>query len=196
MNLALFDFDGTLTAEDSYTAFLYYSSSKLRICLTIIILIPWILGYKFGWVKGTTLRPLLSKAALWRRRVEEIDHIGAEFALKRMPQMLIPSMQEKLKWHKKEGHIVYVISASLEPYMKPFCLSLGVQLICTEIEARNEHYTGRYLHGDCTGENKVKFIKQTIELSEFDTIYAYGDSVEDLPMLALANKAYINGEAI
>ena len=196
MKLALFDFDGTLTSEDSYTAFLYYCSSKLRICLTIIFIWPVILGYKLGLIKGTTLRPILSKAALWRKQKSIVDQLGIEFAKQRMPDMLSAEMIEKLRWHKEQGHTIYVVSASLEPYMKPFCHTLEVELICTELEVHGTRYTGRYLDGDCTGQNKVNFIEEQISLSDFESIYAYGDSVEDLPMLAVADHAYMRGQPI
>ena len=39
-------------------------------------------------------------------------------------------------------------------------------------------------------------VKQRLDLSDFDTIYAYGDTEEDLAMLAIADEKYMNWQKI
>jgi phosphoserine phosphatase len=46
------------------------------------------------------------------------------------------------------------------------------------------------VHGDCGGDNKVTLINHRIELSRFDSVFAYGDTKEDLPMLELAQTKF------
>ena len=60
----------------------------------------------------------------------------------------------------------------------------------SELELKNNKLTGRYVSGDCSLGNKVKGIKRTLDLSAFETIFAYGDTEEDMPMLALADEKY------
>jgi len=50
--------------------------------------------------------------------------------------------------------------------------------------------------GDCSLENKASAIKRKVNLSDFKTIYAYGDTAEDMPMLALAQEKYFNWQRI
>lgn len=42
MNIALFDFDGTITFADSFTTFLYFASGRSRILLGSALLSPLI----------------------------------------------------------------------------------------------------------------------------------------------------------
>jgi hypothetical protein len=48
LNLALFDFDGTITHADMYTKFLHFSGTKRRAMLAKVILPPFYLLYKAG----------------------------------------------------------------------------------------------------------------------------------------------------
>ena len=40
MNLALFDFDGTITDNDSFTAFLYVAATRQRLFWGKVLLVP------------------------------------------------------------------------------------------------------------------------------------------------------------
>jgi phosphatidylglycerophosphatase C len=51
MNLALFDFDGTITRGDTWTPFLRYSATRPRIAAAVL-LSPLIVAYKAGWISA------------------------------------------------------------------------------------------------------------------------------------------------
>lgn len=59
MNLALFDFDGTITHNDTFSLFLKFSLSRKTQILGGLRLAPYIAGYKFGWVTDKTIRTKL-----------------------------------------------------------------------------------------------------------------------------------------
>ena len=64
MDLALFDFDGTITTGDTYTPFLgYVSPAAFRRRAWRQLLWPW-LGYKLGFVSGTAVRRLVTAHVL------------------------------------------------------------------------------------------------------------------------------------
>jgi phosphoserine phosphatase len=44
------------------------------------------------------------------------------------------------------------------------------------LEARDGVLTGRYLRGDCCGEEKMRRIRERYTLTDYATIYAYGDA--------------------
>jgi hypothetical protein len=48
----------------------------------------------------------------------------------------------------------------------------------------------RLIAANCYGQEKVTRICAELDLSEYNSIYAYGDSSGDKPMLALADKAF------
>ena len=191
--LALFDFDGTLTTEDSYTKFILFCTPKPRRFIGGLLLSPAILLYKLGWLPACKMRILISAVAFYRRNIQQVQALAQRYVTEVIPHILQPQTMSRMKWHQKQGHHVYVVSASIDPYLSIWCRTMGIQLICSELEKTAKHYTGRYLYGDC-GADKVAAITQQIELTRFDTIYAYGDTKEDWPMLALADVGYYQGE--
>ena len=83
-----------------------------------------------------------------------------------------------------------IVSASLDVYLDPWCEAIGVERICTELDVRNGRLTGRYRQGDCSGQAKVRRIREQYDLSQYSVIYAYGDTSEDREMLELAHRRY------
>ena len=69
-----------------------------------------------------------------------------------------------------------------------------IALLASTLEQRDGRLTGRYASLQCTGEEKVRRIRTTFDLSAFSRLYAYGDTVEDLPMLALADEVVYRGQ--
>lgn len=64
------------------------------------------------------------------------------------------------------------------------------ELISTKLKSINEISTGKYLGANCYGFEKVRRIIEKYNLSEYNEIYAYGDSKGDLPMLQIANRRF------
>jgi phosphoserine phosphatase len=71
--------------------------------------------------------------------------------------------------------------------MLKWCQANNIKLISTCLESRNGKLTGSFLTPDCSGEEKVKRIKEMYFLEQYEKIYAYGDTKSDLPMLELAD---------
>ena len=71
---------------------------------------------------------------------------------------------------------------------------MGVNLICTETEIKDGFFTGHYSTADCSSEQKRLRILENYDIHQYQNIYAYGNSVEDLEMLSLANHTYMVGE--
>lgn len=190
MNIAFFDFDGTITNEDAFTKFIFYATPKYRLMLGMILLSPIILLHKVGLFPASKIRPILAKFAFWRRSEKQVFELGEIFAAEYLPSVLRPTAMKQIRWHKARGDKIVVVSASLNPYLSAWCNTHHLDLICSELEAKDSLLTGNYVSGDCGGENKVVFINNNIDLYGFSTIFAYGDTEEDLPMLGLAKIKY------
>lgn len=188
MNLALFDFDKTITNKDCYLLFLNQQSSNTRKWVSNTLLSPSILLYVLGLVSNRFMRRQITFLALRGTDVNKITQLADEFVKKDIPSTINKSVFGKFKQHIKNGDKVVVVSASLEPYMALWCQNMNVELLCSQLEVRNGRYTGNYKGADCCGEEKVRRIKEAYPLEQYDHIYAYGDSTEDLPMLGLADK--------
>ncbi len=195
MNLALFDFDGTITTEDTYTKFLLFSVSKVRLLLGGLLVLPVILLYKLGWLPASKTRPVLSKFAFWGRKTSEVQALAEQFVFEYLPGVIREQAIEQINWHKQRGDTVFIVSANLDIPLSIWCRQHGLQLVCSELEIRGNRLTGNYTQGDCNGTRKVSYTRQVIDVDLYETIFAYGDTKEDLPMLEMADIRYFRWEA-
>jgi phosphatidylglycerophosphatase C len=80
--------------------------------------------------------------------------------------------------------------------LKVWCKQHKIEVICTELEVKNGLMTGNYINGDCSGKQKAKQILKKYNISDFNIVYAYGDSKEDFELLKLADKKYFRWQEI
>ncbi len=196
MNLALFDFDGTITRSDSWMPFLKFAVPPLKLVVGQGLLLPVLVGYKLGAVPPTRARAAASMVAFRGERAATIRERGAEYASEALPGSLRSEALERVAWHRERGDHIVVVSASLDVYLAPWCRTHGVDLICTELEERAGRLTGRLVGGDCTGAEKARRVKERYELARYESVYAYGDTIEDREMLECAHVKYYRGRAI
>ncbi len=196
MDLALFDFDGTITHADTFTPFLYFAVPPWRVVVASVALSPLIAGYKLGLVPTPTLRAWLVSAAFRGRRSADVLRLGERYASDVIPGVLRPEALAKIAWHKQRGDTVVVVSASLDVYLSNWCRALGLDLICSELEERRGALTGRYRGGDCTGPEKARRVLERYDVGRFSVVHAYGDTREDHALLALGHRKYYRWQEI
>lgn len=188
MDLALFDFDGTITTSATFPGFLRFVVRPVRKAIGGVVLAPVIAGYHGGLVSEPTIRRTLSKAVFWREDPDRVRVLGERYAAEYLPTVIRPEARDRLAWHADRGDRIVVVSASLDAYLDPWCRAQGVDVICSELEIVAGRLTGRYVDGDCCGEAKAARIRARYRLGDYPTIHAYGDTDDDLPMLALAHR--------
>ena len=193
MALALFDFDGTLTTRDTYRPFLRFAVPSSRMAVGGLALSPLLVGHQLGLVSSAQVRPWLSWAGFVGVPAAHVRALGERYAADVLPGVIDAAMLSRLENHLRLGDTVVVVSAGLDCYLRPWCRAHGVALVCTELEEQGGELTGRYRRGDCSGANKVAFVRADVELSRFGEIAAYGDTDEDLAMLALAQRRFFRG---
>lgn len=187
MDLALFDFDGTITTGDSYTPFLrYVSPAAVRRRARVALLGPW-LGYKLGLLSGTAVRRRVTAHVLAGRDTAAIQALGRRYAREQLPRLLRPQAMARMDWHRARGDRIVVVSASLDAYLAPWCRAHGVELLCSELESHAGRLTGGYRGGDCAGAAKAERVQRHLRLEDFAAVHAYGDTIEDRELLALAD---------
>jgi phosphatidylglycerophosphatase C len=189
-DLALFDFDGTLTNCDTFTPFIKKVISPARLFWGRLALLPVIAAYRIGLVSSSQMRRLLVKLSLTGRSKMELEQLGLQHATEFLPTMIRPLAMKKLQWHLAAGDRVVLVSASLDLYLKPWCDQMGIELLSASLEAEGDRLTGYYKGLDCCGAEKANRVKALLKLSHFDRIYAYGDTKEDRELLALADEKY------
>jgi HAD superfamily hydrolase (TIGR01490 family) len=195
-DLALFDFDGTITTKGTYPGFVRFAVRPWRKAGGAVILSPLIAGYRAGLVSDPTMCRVMSRLGFRGDDPERLRRLGEQYAQEVLPDLIRPTALERIAWHKARGDRVVVVSASLDVYLEPWCRSVGVHVICTQLEVRNGRCTGRYLRGDCCGEEKPRRVRERYPPCEYGAIYAYGDTEDDRPMLAMAQKRFFRWNAI
>ena len=195
-DLALFDFDGTITTTDTFTAFLHFALPRHRLTTGKILLAPLVLGYKAGWIEGGMIRTAVSRYGFSGASEVNVRESGSRFAIDFLPNVIRPTMLERLDWHRQRGDQIVVVSASLDVYLDPWCRRHCLELVCTQLEFRRGRATGRYIKGDCSGKRKIDRIREAYDLSTYGEIYAYGDTREDIPMLAVADHKFYRGREV
>jgi phosphatidylglycerophosphatase C len=189
-NLALFDFDGTITSADTFTPFLYFASNRVQSVRQSVRLAPKILGYKLGLVPATKMRALAASAAFRGRSEAELRALGATYAERVLPGVIRPHALERIRWHQQRGDRIVVVSASLAVYVGAWAQPLGLDVIATELSAEDGVLTGGYDGGDCAGPEKARRVEARYPPSGYSRVYAYGDTSEDDALLALAHERY------
>ncbi|MFW1953038.1 HAD-IB family hydrolase [Acinetobacter beijerinckii] len=192
INLALFDFDGTLYPKDSFTGFIFYTLSKRHIVRKGLQILPWIQAYYLSLYPAHSMRPRLFQSMFKNISADFVDKLAEEYAQK-IVKNLDPKLFKQLQLHQQKGDQVVLVSASVDLYLKPICNFLNIELICTQTEISSGLLTGNYVSEDCSCEQKKIRILQQYNLDDYQYIYAYGNSEEDLEMLSLADYPYMMG---
>jgi phosphatidylglycerophosphatase C len=196
MNLALFDFDGTITVKDTFVPFVRFAMRPRRMPIATARFLPMGFGYQLGWVSAAQARPVFVRLALGGELSSRVGDKGLSYACTVLPGVVRREAMDRIKWHRDQGDLVAVVSGSLDTYLVHWCSSQGVDLICTQLEESNGELTGRYVGRDCIGAEKVRRIRERYDLAAYPVIYAYGDTEDDREMLGLAQKKYFRWKEV
>ena len=196
MNLALFDFDGTITTKEMLPDFLRLAIPSRRLLIGKILLAPLIIGYKLHVIPGTVVRAAIVRMGFSGVSYSEYESKGLEFAADVLPQVVRAEAIERIHWHQTNGDVVVVVSGALDIYLGHWCSQYGVELICSSLEHRDGVLTGRYRGMQCVRSEKARLVASRFNIASFDEVYAYGDTVEDRELLALASRKFYRGREV
>lgn len=195
MDLALVDFDHTVTTCDTYARFLRGLATPQQLASSKWSIGPWLAGYRLGVVSAAALRTRVTRVVFTGRDPLQVEEAGARYAAEQLPALLRPEMMQRLDWHQQRGDTVVLVSGSLDAYLRPWCERHGLDLVCNRLEAVDGRLSGRYLGGD-RGAHKANDIRARYDIDAYARIHAYGDSREDRPMLALAHERWYRGRRV
>lgn len=190
MDLALFDFDGTITSRETFPDFMYAAVPPRRLAMGKVLLAPLILGYKAGLVSGTVVRAAIVRFGLRGLPLAQVEAVAEELARTVFPGLIRAHAMERIRWHQARGDVVVVVSGGFDVCLRHWCDAHGVQLICSSLEHTDGVLTGRYAEAQCVAATKADRVREQYDLSDFGRVLAYGDSVEDRELLSLADEAY------
>jgi len=188
MTIAAFDFDGTLTRKDTLWEFTRYVAGTGKWMMGIVHLIPVLVGFKLGKISNQTAKERVLTHFLGGMDAEELYHLGERFAVEKLPGILRMHALEKLLWHSEEGHRCYIVTASLDIWVKAFADQYHLELVSSLPEIKDGIFTGKIAGKNCRGPEKVRRLTAALGDHVPDLTYAYGDSGGDRELLAWADR--------
>ncbi len=196
--IAAFDFDGTLTRRDTFMPFLARGLGWPRLLLALLKCSPWLLAFALRLIPNHVAKQRLMLATLKGKSLAEVDDWAARWLAADFPGQLRSWTLAQLTQHQQAGHCCVMVSASPDIYLRRVAHQMGFDtLICTEVEEDSGVLTGHMRTPNCYGEQKVLRLKAWMQ-ERFGTdtgltLYAYGDTPGDKPMLGMAQHAFYRG---
>ena len=188
--IVAFDFDGTLTVRDSYTAFLKWRTPTARWWLGGARLVPAALAFLIHRdrerIKAAATKVFL--AGVPRDRLEADARRFAELYSRKLlrPDAVIAWK----RWRKKRVKLV-IVTASPDLVVAPFARGLAADGILGTPLAfdAQDRVTGAFASPNCRGGEKVARLKAAYG-DDVQVRAAYGDTSGDAEMLAIAAEPY------
>lgn len=196
MIVALFDSDGTLYTNQMGRGMMKYeeiNGRKAAAQIYFTSLMPSYVLSKLGLIKGEAFQQTLMNGLTKFIKGLNLKEASSHFEWL-ANEFLLPSqradMVARLKDHQSQGHLVVIASGSFTACLDLIGKHFGVaDLIGTQLEVRNERYTGKMIPPLIMGKAKAEKVRELLSSRGVDvdwsSSYAYGDSFTDRDMLNL-----------
>jgi phosphatidylglycerophosphatase C len=187
--IVAFDFDGTLTVRDTFTAFLAWRAGPFLYLAGLARLLPDALGYLRDHDRGR-LKAAAARVFLAGSSRADVEDAARRFAERRARTLLRPdAVRAWRRWQSRSARLV-IVTACPEDIVAPFARGLGADRL---IATRLAYDDGDRLTGDLDGENcrgpeKIRRLKEAFG-PDVRLEAAFGDTEGDREMLALAEQA-------
>ncbi len=189
--IVAFDLEGTLTAGVAWEGMRDYlqahgEEEKFRRFFRKNLL-P-VLAFRFGLLRD--------ERAFKERWILGVLHLFAGYTPQKFDEMAAwvvshtfwpqrrVAVVEELERYRANGRRVIIVSGMFEPILQQFAGMLQVESMGTAVEFVDGRFTGEIVGQLNVGQAKVDRLQQVGRL-----MAAYGDTVRDIPMLALAETA-------
>lgn len=186
MNLYLIDLDGTISKKDSMLSFFSFIHKRSFVILNFLKSFPYFFLYflnliNAGYAKSKILRIFFDKFS-----EAELKMLAEDFATYFMKDIKKSAINYLEKVSSEANSEIYLVTASLDIWTLPISKALNIKLIATKGVFKNQKFYG--IEGEnCKGPEKIRRIKEILNLKDFDAIYAFGNSKGDKEMLSIAD---------
>lgn len=186
--LYLFDFDGTLTYKDTMFLYLkFYNSTKFYV--QFVKHIPLFVLLKLKLADAEKVKKSFISSILKGESRAKIDKKAQSFFEKFERDIFRKNALEFIQNVDRTQTECYIVSASLDIWVKPFAEKLNIKLLATQAEFADDIFTGNFIGKNCNGPEKVKRIIEAVKGRKFDKTIAFGDTSGDREMLAWADES-------
>lgn len=189
--VAVFDFDGTLTTKDTLLEFIKYACGIRRFYIGFLLHFPILVLMKIGLLPNWKTKEMIFSWFFKGMKYKEFERLGKDFA-KVIFSFANQDTTKMLSNHLQDRNEVYVITASIEEWVRPYCNLLNVKAVLgTKVEVEGGLLTGRFASKNCYGKEKVSRLLEAFPDRNSYFLYAYGDSAGDKDLLEFADKGVL-----
>ncbi len=196
---AFFDMDRTLLRCNSGTMWIQWLRRRGEISrYRQLRALGWIAQYKLSILdmEAVTARVIAEMAG---DSEDEMRDKCLAFTETVVLPSVAPKARAALDRHRREGHVVAILSTSTPYVTEPLARHLGIEhVLCTRLGVRDGKFDGTHVRPACYGAGKRYWAEQFARAHEIDLSqsYFYTDSYTDLPMLeAVGIAKVINPDA-
>lgn len=188
--IAVFDFDGTLIRKDSFIEFAKYSVGKKKLLTEIIRNSIRLMAWKLKLIAGGMAKQSLFSSLFKGMPLSVFQKYSDGFA-EVIGGMENKEIVDKLSYHIGAGHKVYIISASVPNWIKPWGRKHGLpedSVLGTDVEINDKgNLSGKFSNPNCNGDEKLRRFKELFPDTENYDIFVYGDSGGDEVIMSIAD---------
>ncbi len=184
-----FDFDGTLTYKDTMFLFLKFCNPS-KFYIQFLKHIPLFLLLKLKLADPEKVKKSLIFSILQNENKESLELKSQQFFEENFPQIIRENALDFINNIDKEHTESFIVTASLDIWVKPFADYFKMTLLATQAEFKNEKFTGNFIGKNCNKIEKVNRIAEATKDMKFDKTIAFGDTSGDLQMLEWANESH------
>jgi phosphatidylglycerophosphatase C len=188
--VAAFDFDKTVSTRDNVMPFLRAAVGTPRLVWALVRTSPRLVAAALSDRRRDPAKAALIRSTLSGYDPERLAGVATHFADDVVARHLRADVVERIEWHRRQGHEVVLVSASLAPYLELIGTKLGVDAtLATELGVGED--------GDLTGELAGPNVRGPEKVRRLDDwlggrpafVWAYGDSSGDRELFDRADQA-------
>jgi HAD superfamily hydrolase (TIGR01490 family) len=186
MTAAFFDMDRTLVRCNSGSAYIRWLRARGEISrLRQLRALGWMAQYKLAILDMESVTAKVI-AEMKGEDENEMREKCLEFTRTEVLGHVAPKALAALEQHRKDGHVVAILSSSTPYVTEPLARHLGIEhVLCTRLGVSGGKFDGTHIRPACYGAGKVHWAEAFAREKQVDlaSSFFYTDSYSDLPML-------------
>lgn len=191
LQMIAFDFDGTITTEDTFALFLRYWAGTPRWTVNILKLLPIFILYVLKIIDRDKVKEHVVRTFFKNADEKALNKRATQFAREVIPGLIRPEALKTLKQKNNPPYTLYIVSASINHYLDVWANDHGIShVLATNLHVVNGRLTGALSGVNCWGPGKMTKITAEMAQTPFKIAEAYGDTRGDREMLHAAQASF------
>jgi len=189
--IAVFDFDGTITRKDTFLDFILCVCGFWRLLIGGIKSLPIAILFFLKLVSADEAKQKIFADFFGGMPDGEFNKLCRNYSLNKLRKIIKKEALLKIDWHKKQGHQLVIVSASIENWIKPWAKRMAFdKIIATIPDCQNGLINGKFKSKNCNREEKSRRFLLEYPNRQNYYLYVYGDSRDDDWLFQIADKKF------